>query len=65
LTPLKLIYIYYITDGYWDYPHYSLSMIPSANITDIVVEEEFEQIEDLHGKNDIDPTLDGRQERDT
>jgi hypothetical protein len=25
----------------------------------------FEQIEELPGKNDIDPTLDGRQERDT
>jgi hypothetical protein len=25
----------------------------------------FEQIEEFPGKNDIDPTLDGRQERDT
>ena len=30
-----------------------------------VVEDRFEQIEELPGKNDIDPTLDGRQERDT
>jgi hypothetical protein len=65
LTPLKLIYIYYITDGYWDYPHYSLRVIPSANINGSLVEDGFEQIEEIPGKNDIDTTLDGRQERDT
>ena len=40
-------------------------MIPGANIMGIVVGDRFEQIEELPGKNDIDPTLDGRQERDT
>ena len=40
-------------------------MIPSANINGAVAGDEFEQIEELPGKNDIDPTLDGRQERDT
>jgi hypothetical protein len=40
-------------------------VIPSANINGIVVGDRFEQIEELPGKNDIDPTLDGRQERDT
>jgi hypothetical protein len=40
-------------------------VIPSANINGVVVGDGFEQIEELPGKNDIDPTLDGRQERDT
>ena len=40
-------------------------MIPSANINGVTVRHGFEQIEELPGKNDIDPTLDGRQERDT
>jgi hypothetical protein len=40
-------------------------VIPSANINGTVFGDEFEQIEELLGKNDIDPTLDGRQERDT
>jgi hypothetical protein len=40
-------------------------VIPSANIKGIVVGDGFEQIEELPGKNDIDPTLDGRKERDT
>jgi hypothetical protein len=37
----------------------------SDNIIGAVVGDEFEQTEELPGKNDIDPTLDGRQERDT
>jgi hypothetical protein len=36
-------------------------MIPSANINGVVAGDKFEQIEELPGKNDIDPTLDGRQ----
>jgi hypothetical protein len=40
-------------------------VIPSANINVAIVGDRFEHIEDLSGKNDIDPTLDGRQERDT
>jgi hypothetical protein len=36
----------------------------SANIFGAVVGDRFEQIEELPGKNDIDPALDGRQERD-
>jgi hypothetical protein len=40
-------------------------VIPSANINGIIVGDRFEQIEELPGKNDIDPTLDGRQKRDT
>jgi len=39
-------------------------VIPSANINGAIVGDRFEQIEELPGKNDIDPTLDGRQERD-
>ena len=41
-----------------------MRVISSANINDAVVGDIFEQIEELPGKNDIDPTLDGRQERD-
>jgi len=40
-------------------------VIPSANINGIVFGDVFEQIEELPRKNDIDPTLDGRQESDT
>jgi hypothetical protein len=40
-------------------------VIPSANINGVIVRDGFEQIEELPGKNNIDPTLDGRQERDT
>ena len=40
-------------------------MIPSADINGAIVGDGFEQIEKIHGKNNIDPTLDGRQERDT
>jgi hypothetical protein len=40
-------------------------VIPSANINGAVAGDGFEHIEELPGKNDIDPTLDGRQERDT
>ena len=40
-------------------------MIPSANINGVVAGDGFEKIEELPGKRDIDPTLDGRQERDT
>jgi hypothetical protein len=40
-------------------------VIPSANINGVIVGDRFEQIEELLEKNDIDPTLDGRQERDT
>jgi hypothetical protein len=40
-------------------------VIPSANINGVVVGDGFEQIEEILGKNYIDPTLDGRQERDT
>jgi hypothetical protein len=40
-------------------------VIPSANINGAVVGDVFEQIEELPGENDIDPTLDGRQEWDT
>ena len=42
-----------------------MRVIPSANINDIIVGDGFEQIEELPGKNDIDPTLNARQERDT
>jgi hypothetical protein len=52
-------------DGYWAYTYNSLSVILSANIIGAVARDGFEQIEELPGKNDIDPTLDGRQERDT
>jgi hypothetical protein len=37
----------------------------SANIFGTVVGDGFEQIKELPGMNDIDPTLDGRQERNT
>jgi hypothetical protein len=40
-------------------------MIPSANINGTIVEDGFEQIEELPRKNDIDPSLDGRREWDT
>jgi hypothetical protein len=40
-------------------------VIHSANINGTIVGDGFEHIEKLPGKNDIDPTLDGRQERDT
>ena len=41
-----------------------MRVIPSANINGAVVGDGFEQFQELPGKNDIDPTLDGRQERD-
>ena len=41
-----------------------MRVIPSANINGTAVADRFEQIEEILGKNDIDPTLDGRQERD-
>jgi hypothetical protein len=37
----------------------------SDNINVAVVRDRFEQIEELLGKNDIDPTLYGTQEKDT
>ena len=40
-------------------------MTSSANISGVVAGDGFEQIEELPRKNDIDPTFDGRQERDT
>jgi hypothetical protein len=40
-------------------------VIPSAHINGAVARDGFKQIEELTGKSDIDPTLDGRQERDT
>ena len=42
-----------------------MRVIPSANINGAIAGDIFEKIEELPGKNDIDPTLDGRQERDT
>jgi hypothetical protein len=40
-------------------------VISSANISSAVDGDGFEQIEEIPGKNDIDPNLDGREERDT